>query len=577
MTIRHYSELLLKNKELKQKQGKHDYKIAVISNITNNHANDIFEYYFSKNGINTDIIFGDYDNIIQDSEKLQNHSAVFVFWELANLINGLQYKAENMKDHEIEQLISKTKSEINSVVKNLENTPIVIFNKFSSLIFNHKNVFINKFDYICRELNLFLNKIKIPNIFLIDINKIIAETGIDSAVDLRFFYSSKALYSFKFYQNYIKFVLPVFLSFKGKAKKALIFDCDNTLWGGVLGEDGFEDIKMSSAAPGGVYFEEVQELAVALSKKGIIIGLCSKNNKDDVEEVLLKHPDMKLRNEHIIIKKINWNNKVDNLISIANDLNIGTDAIVFVDDSDFEVNLIREHIPDITVLKRPARLPAYPKMIRDKLNLFDTFSKTREDISRINDYHKQAERSKLKDDYVNIEDYLKSLQIEMTVYNNNHKHISRIAQLTQRTNQFNLTTKRYTEAEIIGFIENKNSDVFSVEVNDKFGESGITAVVIIEKDNDKVTINSFLMSCRIIGRNIEYSLMDYVINHLKDQQIKKVEASYLYTRKNEQVKSFYDDLNFELLFDDGIEKRYIIDIKNYVMQNTNYIGVKNGT
>ena len=559
-----YSEIIKANKLL-ENYGAPTYKIAVLSNIMVHQSKEICEYSLRQNSINAEVALGDYDNIVQDSLKYQNAHSVLIFWELWNLIDGLQYKIESLSDDEFSAVIDKTKHEMDIVFHNLSNVSLVVVNKFSSLVFNHFSLKQNRIDILMNELNQYLETKK--NITLIDLDKVIASISIEKSIDLRYYYSSKTLYSIEFYKKYFEYIKPIFLATNGKTKKALIFDCDNTLWKGILGEDGFEKIKM---------YKEIQYLAIQLSKKGVIIGLCSKNNPQDVDEVLEKHPKMILRDENIVIKKVNWEDKATNLKSIAKELNIGLDSIVFIDDSDFEVNLIKEELPMIEVFQVPNKEYEYAMMIRDILNLFYNPKETKEDLEKVKMYKTQIKRAKEEENITDIEEYLKGLGLNITYFIDDISQADRISQMTQKTNQFNLTTKRYTKIDIETFINNKNMSVISISVNDKFGDSGIVGLAILEFKNDLAIIDTFLMSCRVLGRNIEYRFMDIIFDILKDKSISKVNSVYIKTLKNDQVSDLYDRYGFEVLEKDENLTKYRMLVKNYKNKNLNYIGVKNG-
>jgi len=574
-----YTEILRQNKQLGEAlAGTQVYQLTMLSNVITNQLNEILEYSLRSADINAKVNGGDYDNIVQDTLKFSKSDVVVIFWELANLVDGLQYKANLMSDAELEALISKVCSEIDFVIANLKSTSLVLFNKFSTLIFNHQNLRSNNFDRICDRLNAHITTNTGNNFFIIDIDKILAKLSIDKCADFRYYYSSKALYTIDFYKAYAQFVLPIIKSVKGKAKKALIFDCDNTLWKGILGEDGIEKIEMSGATKSGVVFEEVQNLAIELAQKGILIGLCSKNNPQDVDIVLSDHADITLRNKDITIKKVNWEDKATNLRAIASDLNIGIDSLVFVDDSDFEANYIKENLPQVSVLQVPANLYEYPKLIRDNINLFFNITQSKEDLKKTEMYKQQAQRTEEKAAFNDVESYLRSLQLEITVHANAPVFTPRVSQLTQKTNQFNLTTKRYTEADIENFINN-GAWIFAFEVKDKYGDSGITGAVIVQIDSEtKVAIiDSFLMSCRVIGRNIEQAFFDFLIKYLQKANVETINAQYIKTYKNEQVINFYDALGFTCKDDDGIVKNYQLIADNYKSNNIDYIKVNYGT
>ncbi len=574
-----YFEIIKANKDIESTLSGSRYNIAVFSNIVTNPLNDILEYALRIDGINAHVEFGDYDNIIRNSQKVKNVNLVIVFWELANILNGLQYKVNLMNSKEINSLISKVKEEINFVISNLKETPIILFNKFSSLIFNYQNLKQNNFDLVCDELNDYLQKKVSSNFFIIDIDKIIAKVSISKSIDLRYYFSSKALYSIEFYKEYSSYIKPIIFSAEGRSKKIIIFDCDNTLWKGVLEEDGFDNIKMSSESSEGAIFEEIQSIALELNKKGVLLGICSKNNSNDVEEVINTHPDMKLKQENITIKKINWNDKVENLKLIAKELNIGLDSFVFVDDSDFEINYIKERLPEVVVLKVPAKAHEYPQMLRENSLLFYNISEPKEDILKIQIYKEQAEREKLKNNFKNLEEYLMSLNLMLTVFINERSIISRMSQLTQKTNQFNLTTKRYTESEIEKFIDNKTYRIFAFEAKDKFGIYGITGLAILKifTSEKLAEVDTFLISCRVIGRNFEFAFFNFLVDHLSnDFDIQTINAKYIKTLKNERVIDFYENLGFFLVSSNGTEKNYRLNLADYKPKVIDYIKVSFG-
>lgn len=575
-----YSEILELNSEL-GKTIKSDayYNIAVLSNITIHPIKEICEYYLREAGINATIMIGDYDNIVQDSIKYSKSNAVIVFWELSNIIDGLQYKAELYENKQLDGILEKTKKEIDLVLKNLENTSLVLFNRFTSLPFCTKNLRKTNLIQLADLLNQHVEAKKPVNVYLLDTEKVIANIGIKNSLNYRNFYSSKALYRtdfFKFYSSYFK---PFVLSANGKNKKAIIFDCDNTLWQGILGEDGFDNIQMSTKTKDGAIFSEIQSIALSLNKQGILIGLCSKNNPSDVNRVLESHPDMQLREKHITINKSNWSDKVTNLRDIATELNIGTESLVFVDDSAFEVNLIKHKLPEVTAIQVPERLCDYPGVLRENLDLFYNLSFTVEDTLKAKMYKQQLQRKNARNEFGDIEDYLASLELKVCVSVDNNQIVSRTSQMSQKTNQFNLTTKRYTETDIQNFILSSAFKVFTFSVVDKFGDNGVTglAIAYISGENKQTAhIDTFLMSCRIIGRNIEYAFMDFFISYLKGIDITKVTAEYIQTPKNKQVSDFFDKFSFRFVNSDTKVKKYILDTKEYNSKNLDYIEVING-
>jgi len=574
-----YSEILKKNKDLNETLSGNKYQIAVLSNIITYQLNEILEYALRTEGINAYVESGNYDNILQDSEKNRDSNAVIIFWELANIIDGLQYKVNVMSEEQVGGLLSSVKSKIDLVFNNLKDTSLVIVNRFSSLVFSRRYIRYNRFDEICSELNAHLEETVSSNTILIDIDKVLAEVSIEKSVDFRNYYSSKALYSLEFYKHYAEYLKPVFLSANGRAKKALILDCDDTLWKGILGEDGFDGIEMSSQSKHGAVFEEFQHLVLELEKRGILIGLCSKNNEQDVNELIESHPDMCIKDQHIIIKKLNWDDKASNLEEIAKELNIGLDGIVFVDDSEFEINLVRQLLPQVTTLQVPKELHEFPKFFRENMGMFFGISVSGEDLKKTEMYKQEALRKSNEKAFGNLEDYLRSLELAINVYVDDRSLIPRMSQLTQKTNQFNLTTKRYTEADIEHFIDDKNFVLFAFDAKDRFGDTGVVGLSIVQLDftNKSAIIDSLLMSCRVLGRNMETAFLDFIIGFLRRSNIEYLYAKYVKTSRNMQVSNFYDDYGLCLVETSADDKVYAISLSELEPKNIEYIAVNYGT
>jgi len=573
-----YSEILKLNKNLGSNPKSIPYNIIVLSNITVHQIKEILEYQLRSENINANVEIGDYDNIVQDSKKYQDSNIAIIFWELCNIVDGLQFKNELLNEEQLNKILEKTKSEIDLVLKNLEKTSLVLINRFTSLHFYSFNIRESNLELLADQLNNYLEREKPLNVKLVNLEKVIANVGLESSVDLRYYFFSKALYTVTFFKTYAKYIKPFIMSVNGKAKKALIFDCDNTLWKGILGEDGFDGIEMSPRTKEGSIYSEIQTIANALSKQGILIGLCSKNNPEDVDKVINTHPDMQLKDDNIAINISNWSDKVSNLKKIAKDLNIGLDSIVFIDDSSFEVNFVQGQLPEIMVLQVPEKLYDYPKMLRKNIDLFYNFSFTAEDKIKSNMYKQQLARKTHKKRFSNIEDYLKSLELKITIHLDNESIITRISQMSQKTNQFNLTTNRYTERDIKSLIEKNDYKVFSLALSDKLGDSGVTGLCIIniDKKNKSAEVDTFLLSCRIIGRNIEYAFIDFIIEYLKNKKVNIVKSKYIKTQKNEQVKDFYDKCSFELVESTNSVRIYTLDINNYKPKKLTYIKVING-
>ncbi len=549
---------------MKAKGAKPQLQITILSNIVINQLADILDFWLRKHDITTSINIGNYDNIVQDAASIPRDEVVIVFWEAANINDGFHYLIKNLDAKDIEAYTEKVKGELDMVFSALSNHKKVFFNSFHALPFELGAVPGN-YQLFVAALNVIIEKEYPENFQCIDVPKLILKTGLDQSFDLRNFFSSKALYTIDFFKTYSAALTPMIAALTGNVKKVLAVDCDNTLWKGIIGEDGKEGIKITPP------YLMVQASIVELYKRGVLVCLCSKNNPADVEEILEQHPKMILRNEHLLLKKVNWEDKIANLRAIGQELNLGLSSFVFLDDSSFEVNLVREQLPEVTVFQVPEKAVQYPVLMEEIAHQFFQFDGGSTSSDKTAQYKVQAQREEAKASYHSIEDYLRSLDLAIRVEKNNEAHIPRMAQMTQKTNQFNVTTKRYSEQDIKSMMDSSLYDFYTLSVSDRFGDSGITALAVLKNGEVESEIDTFLLSCRILGRNIEWVFIDQV---LADAHTSVVGARFIPSRRNQQVAALFDRLGFELVRSNKEGKEYKINISAYkAHHNIDYIKV----
>ena len=343
-----------------------------------------------------------------------------------------------------------------------------------------------------------------------------------------------------------------------KRKKCIVLDLDNTLWGGVLGEEGICGIKIGGDYPGKA-FAFFQKSLLQLSKAGIILTVCSKNNEADVLEAWDKNPFMVLKKKHFAAYRINWTDKATNIKELADELNLGLDSFVFIDDNPTERELIKQMLPMVSVPEFPAQpyeLPVFFKQLVE--DYFKVYSITEEDKKKTEQYKANAAREQAQHSFTDFGSFLESLDIQITIEAANEFNIPRIAQMTQKTNQFNLTTKRYTDADVKGFLAN-GWKIWCISVADKFGDNGITGCIMVDGD----TIDTFLLSCRILGKGIELAFIKKILSMLKECGVTTVKADYLPTAKNAQVKDFYDRCGFPCVAEEADGRRkYALNLQD---------------
>lgn len=394
--------------------------------------------------------------------------------------------------------------------------------------------------------------------FLVDWGRLLRILGEERSIDYRYWYTSHAPFKSEFLDLYATEISRLIQASKGNIKKCLILDCDNTLWGGVIGEDGIEGIQIDPNEWPGKAFYRFQTSLLHLIERGVLIALCSKNNERDVWDVLDNHPDCLLKREHIAAWKIDWNNKASGISALAEELNLGLDSFVFIDDDPAQCELIKQSLPEVEVIQVPEHLYNYPDLL-SKTRLFDTLAISEEDRNRTALYLQQEERSQERGSFSNIDDYLKSLEMHASIHRAHSRELPRVAQLTQKTNQFNLTTCRYSNPEIAALHEDPDSAIFTLKVSDRFGDLGLTGVLIAKLSGQTVEVDTLLLSCRILGRELEYLFVDYCLTELESQwKVTTWRARFIPTRKNRQTSGFWDKLGFNLLSETDGRKHYAI-------------------
>lgn len=400
--------------------------------------------------------------------------------------------------------------------------------------------------------------------FLIDTNQLISRIGLTQAIDSRNLLMYKAPFKNDMWVEFANEVAQLGRAIKGKVKKVLVLDCDNTLWGGIVGEDGLDGIKLHDDAYPGLAYYRFQQEVLALAEKGVAIVLCSKNNEADVFEVLDQHPHCLIKKRHLSYWKINWIDKVTNLKEIAKYLNVGLDSLVFVDDNSLEVLSVNQMLPEVETVQVPSAIYDFIGKVT-QAGFFNSLNVTEEDKKKALMFQQETARkeAEVSSNFENREEFLKSLEIECQIHEITSAEIPRISQLSQKTNQFNFTTLRMTESEVSTYVASKDKKVFSCSVKDRFGDMGLTGVVVLSNNQEFIEVENFFMSCRVLGRSIEQFFVQCCLQvAVKDWTPKPVKARYLTTKKNVMVEKFWEDLNVKPCAVDAIGKEYIFSLKD---------------
>ena len=400
---------------------------------------------------------------------------------------------------------------------------------------------------IINKLNFWLIEYTKKNkkVIIFDYNNFISNLGKENAFDEKLYHLGDIILKPNLIPRLSNEYLRYIKAFLGLQKKCIVLDLDNTLWGGIIGESDINQISLSPFNDGKPFYN-FQNLLYSYYKRGVILAINSKNNYKDAINVIQNHPHMILKENYFTSIKINWNNKVDNIIEIAKDINIGLDSIVFIDDDDLNCEMVGKLLPEVEVVHLPKDPTRYLNTLINR-NLFDTFTITKEDLNKGEMYEAENQRKKLNLSYSDINEYLLNLNIELDIYKNYVNHLKRISQLTLKTNQFNTTTLRFNELQIEEKLNNSKNLIYSVNVKDKFGDSGITGVAILNTKDNKWMIENFLLSCRVLGRNIENVILEFIINEAKNNDINYIEAHFIPSNKNMIAASIFQNNNFTLI------------------------------
>ena len=551
-------------------------KIAVLGDSATQLLVQAIKGYGYEKGMNFDCLEADYDQIerqiFDPSSELYkfNPEYVFIFQSTQKIYSKFYSFAEEEKDHFSETLIAKTKDICNTLNSRLSCK--IIFSNLPEIDDNVYGNYFNKvkksFGYQVREYNYRLMNIcqECKSLFINDISILQNRYGLSMAFDPKMYINSSMTYSLDFLPALAKNSVDIVCAISGNFKKCIIVDLDNTLWGGIIGDDGLENIQIGDLGIGKA-FTEFQQWLKQLKQRGIILAVCSKNTEHIAKEPFEKHPDMILKLDDFAVFVANWNTKVDNIRYIQNVLNIGFDSIVFCDDNPVEREIVRTYIQDIMVPELPEDPAEYLPYLRS-LNIFETATYSHEDTKRTKLYQQEAKRRDVQVEFINEDDFLKSLKMVSSVQPFNSFTIPRVAQLTQRSNQFNLRTIRYTEEEITEINNSKDYFSLSYTLADKFGDYGLISTLILKKEKQSLFIDTWIMSCRVLKRNMESFVLNSIVKLAEKNGFDFIIGVYLPTPKNELVKDHYKDLGF--ILENG---KWKLDVRSYE-NRTNFISKK---
>jgi len=481
-----------------------------------------------------------------------------------------QYQTEIID--RFKKLLSLLTSRTNSLV--LVNNFIVPSFSPLGILDNKVDIGFKSFFYGLNQRLVDLYK-KNNQVYVVDLEGVASKHGKSRCLNYQMYYMGSFVFSESFlpvvadeYMGYIK-------ALKNLTRKCIVLDLDNILWGGIIGEDGFDGIKLGKDSPGNAYVD-FQRLLLSYYNRGIILAINSKNNYEDAIKVIRKHPCMVLRDKHFVTMRINWQDKVQNMIELAKEINIGLDSMAFVDDNPREREQIKQALPEVLVVDMPSS-PFLYRQALESLNDFNVLALTKEDKMRGEMYYARKMREELRESIPSLEDFLKSLEMKVVIKYADDFSQPRIARMVNKTNQFNLTTRRYTDVEIKKMKEKRDEfNIYSLQVIDKFGDEGIVGVAIVRKEPQTWTLDSFLMSCRVIGRKIETAFLAKIVADAKKKGVSAIIGEYIPTQKNAPVKDFYQNHGFEKFQQAGNLSKWMLDLIKATVKMPNWLELKDG-
>ena len=520
-------------------------------------------------GYNFDIFEADYDQIEMqtydsESELYEFKAEYVIIYHSSEKLLKKFYKLDNNDKTSFANRHIEEVSSLYRTITNKSKCKVIYFNLVEtddSVFGNYANKTAFSFLYHVRKINFELMNLsqQHKNLYINDVASLHNTLGAAFCTDPKIYVTTDLIFSLDFLPIVAKNITDIILSIAGTMKKCVILDLDNTLWGGIIGDDGMENIQIGELGIGKA-FTALQMWLKQLKQRGIILAVCSKNDETIAKEPFEKHPDMILKLSDIAVFVANWDNKVQNINYIQSILNIGFDSMVFLDDNPFERNMVKTHIPDITVPDLPEDPAEYLTYLRS-CNLFETASFTPEDEQRTQQYQEEAQRAVVQKQCINEDEFLSSLNMHSMVKPFDKFTIPRVSQLTQRSNQFNLRTVRYTEEEISAISNSDKYLTLDFTLEDKYGDYGLISVIILKKQSAALFIDTWIMSCRVLKRGMEKFVLNMIAQQASKIGVKEIVGEYLPTAKNGIVKEHYHELGFTKC--DGENNKWILKLESY--------------
>ncbi|MBQ9443314.1 MAG: HAD family hydrolase [Lachnospiraceae bacterium] len=551
----------------KDVEGK-EYRIAVLGNVATQFLSQAIGGYAHLCGMNLKVFDADYDQIdaqlLDPSSETYGYAPDYILLYLATdrIYEEFMKSDPSLRASFADDMIGKLKRYWDLIEAHCGARILQMgFTSINDAAFGSYGLrTAEAFAYQMKKLDWLLSREagERKGVYPVDILSVQQEIGTEKFYDPVLYYNAKVNIALDSMGYVAKKVFDVIDSLQGHAKKCVILDLDNTLWGGVIGDDGLSGIEIGELGRGHAY-ADLQLWLRSLKQRGILLAVCSKNEEDTAKEPFISHEEMVLKLSDIAIFVANWQDKASNIRYIQQTLNIGIDSMVFIDDNPFERELVRSMIPEICVPELPSDPACYLGYLQS-LNLFETASYSSEDADRTGMYQAEAKRRESEAAFASLDDYLISLEMEGEALPFDEMHYPRIAQLTQRSNQFNLRTVRYTEEDIARIASDEGYVTLYYTLKDKFGDHGLVSVVILKKESpDVFFVDTWLMSCRVLKRGMEEFIINHLVSAAGKNGAKTLKAEYIPTKKNKMVEHIYEQMGF----DSAGDNKYSLNVNDF--------------
>ncbi len=541
-------------RELLEGEYSIEKRIAILGGSTTSEIKDVLELFLLNSGIRPTFYESGYDRYYEelmfDDGGLAEFGPDIIYFHTTNK-NLSRYPGLDDDQKAVDDLFESETQRFESmwnraaeqfdcaVIQNNMEAP------FERPLGNLDTVDVRGRSHFTRRINQYFSEraADLKHLHINDIEYLSASLGLNTWHDRRLWYTAKYAVSFEAIPHLAHNLAGIIGTLCGVAKKCLVLDLDNTLWGGVIGDDGLEGIQLGRETAEAEAFSDFQEYASQLRKRGVILAVCSKNEEENAKQGF-SHPDSVLSLNDFSAFKANWNRKDENIEAIASEINIGVDSLVFIDDNYAERELVSSQLPAVAVPNVGSEISGFINVL-DRGAFFETLSLSKEDVQRSEYYAANAQRKKIESRFSNYDEFLASLEMSAVIKPFEPVYLDRITQLTNKTNQFNLTTRRYTQSEIESMAGDSSFITLYGKLTDKFGDNGLVSLIIARVAGDALEVDTWLMSCRVLKRGMEMAMFDYLVAAAMDRGLKTIVGEYIRTAKNDMVSDHYGRLGFE--------------------------------